>query len=78
VLASDGLWDFLEDAEAVDIVDKAVRSGKGDQAAALLVEAALQRAAVECGMSIEQLKACPPGGQRRNRHDDTTAVVMYF
>ena len=36
VLASDGLWDFLEDAEAVEIVDNAVKSGRGDQVGDLI------------------------------------------
>ena len=32
----------------------------------------------ESGMSLQDLQALPPGRHRRNRHDDTTAVVVYF
>ena len=75
VLASDGVWDFLSDEDVVDIVSK---STNPDTAAANIVESALQVAANERGMTIEQLKALPEGSARRGRHDDTTAVVMYL
>ena len=32
----------------------------------------------ESGMSIQDLQALPQGRHRRSRHDDTTAVVIYF
>ena len=43
-----------------------------------LVERALEIAAEESGMSLSQLFQLSPGKSRRGRHDDTTAVVMYF
>ncbi len=43
-----------------------------------LVERALEIAASESGMSLQDLRQLPPGRSRRSRHDDTTAVVMYF
>ena len=43
-----------------------------------LVTAALQKASQQCGLSLEQLQSLPLGSQRRGRHDDTTALVMYL
>lgn len=40
--------------------------------------AALQKASEQCGMTLEALQGLPLGKHRRGRHDDTTAVVMYF
>lgn len=78
IVASDGVWDFLPDEEAVAVVGRCLdeSGGSADAAAAALVEATLRRAAVECGLTYEQLLALPPGKHRRSRHDDTTAVVM--
>jgi len=78
VLASDGLWDFLSDEDAVAVVEGCLRDGNASQAGDRLVQRALEVAAGECGMTIEQLRALPAGSSRRNRHDDTTAVVLYF
>lgn len=43
-----------------------------------LVERALEIAAEESGMTLSELLSLKPGRSRRGRHDDTTAVVMYF
>ena len=47
-------------------------------AAEKLVSRALEIAADESGISYAQLKALPQGRARRSRHDDTTAIVMFF
>ncbi len=78
ILASDGLWDFLSDEEAVAVVEQCLREGTAHDAASKLVQRALEVAAEECGLSMEKLRALPPGNSRRSRHDDTTAVVLYF
>lgn len=75
MLATDGVWDFLTDQEVVDIVKSSVDKNKASNA---VVEAALQRAALESYMTVEQLKTLPAGNHRRSRHDDTTAVVMFL
>jgi hypothetical protein len=54
------------------------------QAAAMIVEETLLRAADivsrEEGrtITVQELKALPPGRSRRTKFDDTTAVVVYI
>ncbi len=73
------MWDYLPNAEAVEIVKKGMLDNqKEDEVATRLVERALEIAAEESGMSLAELKKLNPGRNRRSRHDDTTAVVMYF
>ena len=80
ILATDGLWDFLSDQEAVEVVQRSLEDHAGDTgfAASSLVEAALSRAAEANHMSVEELKNLPEGSGRRKRYDDTTAVVMFL
>jgi len=80
ILASDGVWDFLSDQEAVEVVAASVlaHDGSTEYAAAELVEATLSRAAELNNMSLDELKAIKEGSERRKRYDDTTAVVMFF
>ena len=75
ILATDGVWDFLSDQEAVNIVKYC---SDAEEASAAIVRQALVKAAHESRMSIEELMAIPSGSKRRSRHDDTTAVVMFF
>lgn len=75
IIASDGVWDFLSDDEAVHIVSTCSSKEKSAEA---IVDKVLEKAAKECEMTVAELKALPPGRHRRSRHDDTTVVVMYF
>lgn len=76
ILATDGVWDFLSDAEAVKIV--AACEKDESKAATALVDATLERASIECGMTKSELMSLPSGRKRRSRHDDTTAIVIYL
>lgn len=79
ILGTDGLWDYVSHAEAVQLVSRCMAAGlTQEDAARALVERALQIAAMESGMSHSDLMKLAPGRSRRSRHDDTTAVVMYF
>ena len=74
ILATDGVWDFLSDQEAVNIVSSCTNKTDAAQA---IVEEVLSRAAKECGVTVQELKEMPAGRHRRARHDDTTVVVYY-
>jgi pyruvate dehydrogenase phosphatase len=78
IMATDGLWDFISDEEAVKIVGKCIQQGQGDKSAEVLVSRALAIAAKECGMTVAELQALPPGVHRRSRHDDTTVSVLFL
>lgn len=67
----------MSDQEVCNIV-ASTTSGDANEAANRVVERTLEMAAKESNMSIEDLKRLPEGNQRRSRHDDTTAVVIYF
>lgn len=75
ILASDGLWDFLSDEQAVEIVSNCTDPKRAAEA---LVNNALDVAAKNCDLNLEELMNLPAGSQRRSRHDDTTVIVMYF
>ncbi|KAL8227068.1 hypothetical protein R6Q57_016900 [Mikania cordata] len=73
IFASDGLWEHLSNAEAVDIVHNCPRNG----IARRLVKAALQIAAKKREMRYSDLKKIDRG-IRRHFHDDITVVVLFL
>ncbi|KAI9915265.1 hypothetical protein PsorP6_008144 [Peronosclerospora sorghi] len=78
IIGSDGLWDYLSNEEAVEIVHEQALCGNHDLAGRALVERVLQKAAKRYGMAYQELLSLPPGSLRRRRHDDTTVVVLFF
>jgi len=73
IFASDGLWEFLTNQEAVEIVQKHRRKG----IARRLVEAALHGAVRKYEMRYSDLKKIDRG-VRRHFHDDITVIVLFF
>lgn len=78
IIASDGLWDHVDNDEAVSIVEKMVIENKSDHAARALVENVLQKAATRKDTSISSILDLPPGPVRRRHHDDISVIVLYF
>ncbi|XP_030523805.1 probable protein phosphatase 2C 60 isoform X1 [Rhodamnia argentea] len=73
IFASDGLWEHLNNQEAVDIVQNHPRNG----IARRLVKAALQEAAKKREMRYSDLKKIDRG-VRRHFHDDITVIVVFL
>ncbi|CAN4118935.1 unnamed protein product [Withania somnifera] len=73
IFASDGLWDHLNNQEAVDIVHNHPRNG----IARRLIKAALQVAAKKREMRYSDLKKIDRG-VRRHFHDDITVAVVFI
>ncbi|CAH0475862.1 unnamed protein product [Peronospora belbahrii] len=78
IIGSDGLWDYLSNEEAVEIVNGQASCGNHDLAARALVDRVLQKAAKRYGMTYQELLSLPPGSHRRRRHDDITVIVLFF
>lgn len=73
IFASDGLWEHLNNQEAVDIVSSSNRNGIAKR----LVQAALRVAAKKREMRYSDLKKIDRG-VRRHFHDDITVVVVFL
>ncbi|KAM7479125.1 hypothetical protein LguiA_027338 [Lonicera macranthoides] len=73
IFASDGLWEYLSDEEAVEIVLKTPRAGVAKR----LVRAALEKAAKKQQMRYKDIQKIDKGN-RRHFHDDTTVIVVYL
>uniref|UniRef100_A0A0G4F7M7 PPM-type phosphatase domain-containing protein n=1 Tax=Chromera velia CCMP2878 TaxID=1169474 RepID=A0A0G4F7M7_9ALVE len=90
VIASDGLWDALDDVEVASLIEDVRAKGKEGRkrergtkqkqptmqsAARRLIDEALKRAAEDAGVSVSELRSLAPG-RRRQFHDDISVVVV--
>ncbi|XP_031272949.1 probable protein phosphatase 2C 40 [Pistacia vera] len=75
IVASDGLFDFLGNVEAVELVHSYVLSNPSGDPAKFLLEHLVERAAECAGFSMEELMSIP-AGMRRKYHDDVTVIVI--
>ncbi|KAL1550023.1 [pyruvate dehydrogenase (acetyl-transferring)]-phosphatase [Salvia divinorum] len=73
IFASDGLWEFLTNQEAVEIVHNNPRAG----IARRLLVSALERAGRIRQMPYEEIKKLD-NGVRRHVHDDISIVVVFI
>lgn len=73
IFASDGLWENLNDQEAVDIVQKYPRAGIAKR----LVGAAIDKATKKRELKYNDIKKIQRGIRRRF-HDDITVIVIFL
>lgn len=76
IVATDGVWDLLTNEEAVRFVGQAIAEGDTMHVSQNLIAHALETRAKDLGMTVEELRALPPGKPRRSKHDDMTALVI--
>lgn len=72
-MATDGLWDFLSSKDVGNVLKQSGSNLK--HLANSLFSEVMNKAAEECGMSVEKLMSMPPG-KKRNLHDDVTLIVF--
>ncbi|MED6144936.1 hypothetical protein PIB30_020232 [Stylosanthes scabra] len=75
IVASDGLFDFFSNDEAVKLAESYILSNPFGDPAKFLVEQLIARAADSAGLSTEELMNIP-AGRRRKYHDDVTVIVI--
>jgi hypothetical protein len=76
IVATDGVWDLLTNEEAVRFVAQAIAEGDTMHVSQHLIAHALDTRAKDLGLTVEELRALPPGKARRSKHDDMTALVI--
>lgn len=75
IVASDGLFDFFTNDEAVKLVHSYMLSNPSGDPSKFLLEQLVVRAANCAGFSMEELMNIP-AGRRRKYHDDVTVIVI--
>ncbi|KAG8372501.1 hypothetical protein BUALT_Bualt12G0072600 [Buddleja alternifolia] len=73
IFASNGLWDYLTNEEAVEIVHKNPRLGIAKR----LLMSAIKKGAERTNTPYRNIKTLP-SWERRNVHDDITIVVIFI
>ncbi|CAL5184266.1 unnamed protein product [Lathyrus oleraceus] len=73
IFASDGLWEHLNNDQAVEIVHRSPRAGSAKR----LIKAALQEAARKREMRYSDLRSIDKK-VRRHFHDDITVIVLFL
>ncbi|KAJ8766764.1 hypothetical protein K2173_007831 [Erythroxylum novogranatense] len=75
IFASDGLFDFFSNDEAVQLVCYYISKNPTGDPAKFLLEQLVERAADSAGFTREELMNIP-AGRRRKYHDDVTVIVI--
>lgn len=75
IVASDGLFDFFSNEEAVNLVESYILTNPHGDPAKFLIEELVEKAANSAGFSTEELMNIP-AGRRRKYHDDVTVMVI--
>lgn len=72
MIATDGLWDYLNSKDVASILHNADSS---EDAAHLLFNEVMQRAADYARVAPASLMKLSPGGKKRRIHDDISLIV---
>ncbi|XP_010465680.1 PREDICTED: probable protein phosphatase 2C 40 [Camelina sativa] len=75
IVASDGLFDFFSNEEAILLVHSFISSNPSGDPAKFLLERLVAKAAARAGFTLEELMNVP-AGRRRRYHDDVTIMVI--
>ncbi|KAH0880630.1 hypothetical protein HID58_068024, partial [Brassica napus] len=75
IVASDGLFDFFSNEEAIELVHGFIASNPCGDPAKYLLERLVAKAAARVGFTLEELLNVPAGRKRRY-HDDVTVMVI--
>ncbi|KAL1223669.1 putative protein phosphatase 2C 40 [Cardamine amara subsp. amara] len=75
IVASDGLYDFFSNEEAIELVHCFISSNPCGDPAKFLLERLVAKAAARVGFTLEELMNVP-AGRRRRYHDDVTIMVI--
>uniref|UniRef100_A0A1J3H399 protein-serine/threonine phosphatase n=1 Tax=Noccaea caerulescens TaxID=107243 RepID=A0A1J3H399_NOCCA len=75
IVASDGLFDFFSNEEAIELVHSFIYSNPCGDPAKFLLERLVAKAAARVGFTLEELMNVPAGRKRRY-HDDVTVMVI--
>ncbi|XP_010551067.1 PREDICTED: probable protein phosphatase 2C 40 [Tarenaya hassleriana] len=75
IVASDGLFDFFSNDEAVRLVSSYISTHPSGDPAKNLLEHLVAKAAARAGFTMEELMNVPAGCRRRY-HDDVTVMVI--
>ncbi|XP_059632727.1 probable protein phosphatase 2C 40 [Cornus florida] len=76
LLASDGLFDFFSNDEAVKLVHSYILINQSGDPAKFLLKQLVARAADCAGFSSTEELMSVPAGRRRKYHDDVTVIVI--
>lgn len=75
IIASDGLFDFFSNEEAVKLVQSFILNSPSGNPAEYLVQQLVSKAAKRAGLTLEELMTVP-AGRKRKYHDDVTVIVI--
>ena len=74
VLATDGLWDELSPQDVAKVIKE--NDNDKDKIVDSLFIKALNHAAFDAKMTLEQILKVEPGRKKRSLHDDITVMVV--
>lgn len=75
VIATDGLWDFLNGKDVAKIISSHKNSNPA-QISNILFDEVMQKVSKETSLPIHAIMSMPSGGKKRRIHDDISLIVF--